>query len=115
LRDVANSKSLRPFIDEEVSPGPAVRSDEDLDIHVRATAMTAYHPLGTCKMGNERDPEAVVDSRLRVRGIEALRVVDASVMPDHIGGNINGPVIMIAEMAADIIRGFPGLQPSAIH
>ena len=115
LRDIADSKMLRPFIDAEVSPGADVRDDEDLDIHVRATAMTAYHPLGTCKMGNERDPESVVDSELRVRGLEALRVVDASVMPDHIGSNINGPVIMIAEKAADMIRGFPGLGPSAIH
>ena len=68
-----------------------------------ATAATAHHPLGTCKMGVDGDEMAVVDAELRVRGVEGLRVVDASVMPDLVGGNINAPVIMIAEKAADLI------------
>jgi choline dehydrogenase-like flavoprotein len=72
---------------------------------VRKTAATVFHPLGTCKMGAENDADAVVDPELRVKGVAGLRVVDASVMPDLVGGNINAPVIMIAEKAADLIRG----------
>src|SRR5208283_5094450 len=93
----------------ELKPGADVRSDDALDAYIRATAATAHHPLGTCKMGPDSDPMAVVDPELRVRGIEALRVVDASVMPDMVGGNINAVVIMIAEKAADLIRGRPPL------
>jgi choline dehydrogenase-like flavoprotein len=72
---------------------------------VRKSAATVFHPLGTCRMGAEKDETAVVDPELRVRGIAGLRVVDAAVMPDLVGGNINAPVIMIAEKAADMIRG----------
>ena len=70
-----------------------------------------HHPLGTCKMARPSDATAVVDPDLRVLGIDGLRVVDASVMPDLIGGNINAPVIMIAEKAADLIRGQTPLAP----
>jgi len=87
----------------ELSPGDAAQSDEALDDHVRATAGTTQHPLGTCRMG--AGPMAVVDPQLRVIGMEGLRVIDASVMPDETGGNINAPTIMIAERAADLIRG----------
>ena len=78
--------------------------------HIRATGITVYHPISTCRMGS--DGASVVDQELRVRGVDALRVVDASVMPDLIGGNINAAVIMIAEKAADMIRGRPALPPS---
>ena len=88
---------------KEISPGAQFQSDEALDEHVRATAGTTQHPLGTCRMGS--GPMAVVDPHLRVIGMEGLRVIDASVMPDETGGNINAPTIMIAERAADIIRG----------
>jgi choline dehydrogenase-like flavoprotein len=71
----------------------------EVDAHIRATSITVHHPLGTCAMGR------VVDESLRVRGVEGLRVVDASVMPDLVGGNINAAVTMIAEKAADLIRG----------
>jgi choline dehydrogenase-like flavoprotein len=88
-----------------------VRSDADVDAFIRATADTVYHPLGTCRMGTADDEMAVVDPELRVRGVGGLRVVDASVMPDLVGGNINAPVIMIAEKAADLIRRKPSLAP----
>jgi choline dehydrogenase/4-pyridoxate dehydrogenase len=88
-----------------------VKSDAEINAHIRNTAITLHHPLGTCKMGSAADQTAVVDPELRVRGVERLRVVDASVMPDLISGNINAPVIMIAEKAADVIRGRAVLAP----
>jgi choline dehydrogenase-like flavoprotein len=78
-------------------------SDADLAAFIRATAVTAHHPSGTCRMGV--DERAVVDPELRVRGVEALRVVDASVMPDLVSSNIHACVLMIAERAADLVRG----------
>ena len=110
-REVFRQAPLKPFVAREVAPGPDVTSDADLDAYARATATTVYHPLGTCRMGAESDETAVVDPELRVRGVDGLRVVDASVMPDLVGGNINAPVIMIAEKAADLIRGRPPLSP----
>jgi choline dehydrogenase len=84
-------------------PGAEVQSDAEIDAHVRATAGTTQHPVGTCAIGPESI--GVVDPELRVHGVAGLRVVDASVMPDVPGGNTNGPTIMIAEKASDIIRG----------
>jgi choline dehydrogenase-like flavoprotein len=104
IRELVASENLRSFAGEELSPGSAAQTDEALDAHVRATMGTVHHPIGTCKMGADSDDNAVVDGNLRVRGIENLRVVDASVMPDLIGGATNAPVIMIAEKAADMIR-----------
>ena len=80
-------------------------SNSDIEANLRATAATAHHPLGTCKMGALADDMAVVDASLQVMGVTGLRVVDASVMPDMVSGNINAAVIMIAEKAADLIRG----------
>ena len=110
-REVFAQSPLKRFGEVESAPGIDKRSDAELDAFIRATATTVYHPLGTCKMGGARDESAVVDAELKVKGIDALRVVDASVMPDLVGGNINAPVIMIAEKAADVIRGRTPLAP----
>jgi choline dehydrogenase len=101
LRRILAAPALKPFTVEEVYPGPKVISDEDVLSYCRRTGATVYHPTSTCRMGN--DPLAVVDQRLRVRGLGALRVVDASVMPDLMSGNTNAPTIMIAEKASDMI------------
>jgi choline dehydrogenase len=86
---------------EEVEPGRKVTSDEELLNFCRQRGSTVYHPTSTCRMGN--DPLAVVDQRLRLRGIEALRVVDGSIMPDLVSGNTNAAIIMIAEKASRMI------------
>jgi len=111
VRDLATQGPLRPFISSEIAPGPAAVSNAALDAHIRATGISVHHPLGTCRMGLAGDDMAVVDPELRVFGVEGLRVADASVMPDLVGGNINAPVIMIAEKAADLIRGCEPLAP----
>jgi 4-pyridoxate dehydrogenase len=104
-REVGEQAPLAGFAANEIAPGQTCRSDAEIDAYIRATAITVHHPLGTCRMGRASDPAAVVDPDLRVLGVDGLRVVDASVMPDLVGGNINAPVIMIAEKAADLIRG----------
>jgi 4-pyridoxate dehydrogenase len=111
FRDVARTPALAAFIAREASPGPGIGSDSELDAYIRQTAITVHHPLGTCRMGDPKDSTAVVDPELRVLGTEGLRVVDASVMPDLPGGNINAAVVMIAEKAADLIRGRRVLVP----
>jgi 4-pyridoxate dehydrogenase len=112
--ELGRQKSVEPFIAQVRSPVTRQTGDQDLDAFVRATAQTAHHPLGTCKMGADGDADAVVDGELRVRGVERLRVVDASVIPDAIGGNINAAVIMIAERASDLIRGRTPLPQAAL-
>ncbi|NGO54707.1 GMC family oxidoreductase [Allomesorhizobium camelthorni] len=102
-RDVIVQKAFAPYRGKELAPGPNVDTDADMTKWLRATAMTTFHPVGTCKMGS--DPMAVVDARLKVRGIERLRVADASIMPIISSGNTNAPAIMIAEKAADFILG----------
>lgn len=101
LRKILQAPALADFVIDEVEPGIKVSSDEDLLAFCRQRGSTVYHPTSTCRMGN--DPLAVVDQRLRVRGIEGLRVVDGSVMPDLISGNTNAPIIMIAEKASQMI------------
>jgi choline dehydrogenase len=101
LRRILQAPALRPFVTEEVDPGAKVVTDEELLEHCRRRGSTIYHPTSTCRMGN--DPLAVVDQRLRVRGIDGLRVIDASIMPDLVSGNTNAAIIMIAEKASDMI------------
>ena len=111
VRAVARESPLAPYVAHALAPGAGKESDADLDAHIRAIAITVHQPPGTCKMGLGTDDTAVVDSQLRVFGVAGLRVVDASVMPDLVGGNINAAVTMIAERASDLIRGRPPLAP----
>ena len=101
-RKIIAQPALQKFSPEEFKPGPDYMEDEALASAAGDIGTTIFHPVGTCKMGN--DNMAVVDERLRVRGIEGLRVVDASVMPTITSGNTNSPTIMIAEKGADMIR-----------
>jgi choline dehydrogenase len=100
-REILAAPAFQPWLGEERIPGAAVKSDAELEAFIRATAETEYHPVGTCKMGN--DAMAVVDDQLRVRGIERLRVIDASIMPTVVSGNTNAPTIMIAERGAEMV------------
>ena len=103
VRRLVAAPAMDAYRGEEVSPGPAVSTDEEIRRFTRENLGTGFHPVGTCKMG--RDRMAVVDPELKVRGIDGLRVIDASVMPNVISGNTNAPVIMIAEKGADMILG----------
>jgi len=111
-REVFAQKAFDAYRGPELMPGAHVRADDAVDLFVRKTAETIYHPVGTAKMG--KGAECVVDPQLRVHGIEGLRVVDASVMPALISGNTNAPTIMIAEKAADMILGRPALPPEPV-
>jgi choline dehydrogenase len=104
-RRIAAAAPLARQVEHEVMPGATAVSDEALLDYVARVAATVHHPVGTCRMGN--DGQAVVDAELRVRGVERLRVIDASVMPTITSGNTNAPTVMIAERAADLIRGRP--------
>ena len=109
VRRIASQKPLDGFRGPEIQPG-----SEPVDDFIKRTAWTAHHPLGTCKMGPDNDPLAVVDPELRVRGAENLRVIDGSVFPDMIGGNINAPIIMFAERMSDLLRGRTPLAPAKV-
>jgi len=110
-REIFAQPAFAPYRGKEMAPGPEVQSDDEIDAFVRQTVESAYHPSCTCKMGI--DDMAVVDPETRVRGLENLRVVDSSIMPRITTGNLNAPTIMLAEKAADIIRGRAPLETSA--
>jgi choline dehydrogenase len=101
LRRVFQSPAMQKLVDGEYLPGPDAQTDEAILAHVRATGGTTYHPTSTCTMGTH--PTAVVDPELRVRGVERLRVIDASVMPTVISGNTNAATIMIGEKGAELV------------
>ena len=102
-RRLGKAPALARCVEHELRPGTGCSDEDALLEHARTTGTTIYHPMGTCRMGADDDPMAVADARLRVRGIDGLRIVDASVMPTMPSGNINAPVFMIAEKAADMI------------
>ena len=110
-RHILEQPALRAYRGKELRPGPRADRNHTLNEYIRENAETGYHFVGTCRMGS--GPNAVVDGELRVRGIEGLRVVDASVMPEATNGNTNAPTIMIAERAADLING-RSMKPSIV-
>jgi len=113
VRNVFAQKAMDPYRGPELQPGAHIQRDDQIDAWIRKNAETIYHPVGTCKMGTAGDEMAVVDGELKVRGVEGLRVIDASVMPTLVGGNTNAPTIMIAEKASDMILG--KAAPEAEH
>lgn len=102
MRRILKTTPLSDHVAEELNPGPAVHTDEEIREFVRDNATTIFHPTGTCKMGTKDDPLAVVDEELKVRGVKRLRVVDASIMPEIVGANTNVPAIAIGEKGADL-------------
>jgi choline dehydrogenase len=103
-RNIVAAPALQKYMPEEFKPGVHYRTEEELALAAGDIGTTIFHPVGTCKMGRDDDPSAVVDSELRVKGVARLRVIDASVMPTITSGNTNSPTIMIAEKAAQLIR-----------
>jgi choline dehydrogenase len=101
LRRIFQQPALARYVAEEIEPGKAVQSDEEMLDFIRQRGSTTYHPVSTCRMG--QDAKAVVDERLRVRGIDGLRVIDASIMPAVVSGNTNAATIMIGEKGADMV------------
>jgi choline dehydrogenase len=111
-RELFSQPAFERYRGRELAPGSDVTRDADIDAFIRRKVESAYHPSCTCKMGDPEDPLAVVDAEARVIGLEALRVVDSSIMPAITNGNLNAPTIMLAEKAADHILGKPLLPPS---
>jgi len=103
IREIMAQDAIASLVEAEVQPGPTAADDEALTRHLRTTASTVYHPVGTCRMGGNAD--SVVDPALRVRGVDGLRVADGSIMPVITSGNTNAPCIMIGEKAADLVLG----------
>ncbi len=111
-REIIAQPAMDPYRGEELAPGPQVQTDAEIDAFVRANLESTMHPCGSCRMGE--DDMAVVDSQLRVRGLQGLRVIDSSVFPSEPNGNLNAPTIMLAERAADLVRGRQPLAPSDV-
>ena len=111
-REIFAQEAFAPFRGAELSPGEDVQSDAEIDAFIKGAVESAYHPSGTCKMGS--DDLSVVDSECKVIGLDGLRIVDSSIMPSIVSGNLNAPTIMIAEKAADIIAGKTPLPPANV-
>jgi choline dehydrogenase-like flavoprotein len=101
IRKVMDQESLAPVIEEEMDPGPHIQSDAEIRAWVKRVVTTMWHPVGTCRMG--QDARAVVDARLRVRGVDGLRVIDASIMPNITSGNTNAPTQALAHHGATML------------
>jgi choline dehydrogenase len=113
VREIFGATALSRYVAHEMVPGPAVQTDTELERFLRAAAFGGFHPIATCRMGG--DDRSVVDPELRVRGVEGLRVVDASVMPTLISGHTNAPTVMLAEKAADLIKAARYAPPAAVR
>jgi choline dehydrogenase len=109
-RKLISSPPLQKYYEREEFPGVQAQSDDDLMAAAKQRGTTTFHLMGTCRMAPDSDPTAVVDDQLRVRGLERLRIVDASIMPTMPSANLNASVLMLAEKAADMIRGRPALE-----
>ena len=112
MREIGAEAPLQSFIGEELAPGADQITDGEIDAFIRRTATTLHHPVGTCRMGTDNDDDAVLDSRMRVRGIDGLRVVDGSALPRVVRGPTAAPIVMMAEKTADDLLGRPSLPAS---
>jgi choline dehydrogenase len=110
-RRLLKTEPLAPYYDYEDFPGDKAQSDEELLDAAKQRGTTTFHPAGTCRMGPDSDPLAVVDDQLRVRGLEGLRVIDASIMPTMLSANLNAATLMLADKASDLIRGRAPPEP----
>ena len=113
-RRLMRTPALQPYLDGEDYPGENVQTDDELLDAAKKWGNTTYHLMGTCRMGPASDPTAVVDDQLRVRGIERLRVIDASIMPAILSANLNAATMMIAEKGSDLVLGKPALEPIVV-
>ena len=113
-REIFAQEAFAPYRGDEIAPGAHLNSDDELDGFIRDHVESAYHPCGTCRMGDEHDEMAVVDHECRVIGVEGLRVADSSIFPSIPNGNLNAPSIMVGEKAADHILGKGMLPPAAL-
>ena len=111
-REIFGQEAFAPYVRHEIQPGADVQSDDELDGFIREHVESAYHPCGTCKMGDKNDPMAVVDPEARVIGVDGLRVADSSIFPRITNGNLNAPSIMVGEKVSDSLLGRPNLAPS---
>jgi choline dehydrogenase len=113
-RRLMHTQAMQPYLDREEYPGDEVQSDDELLEAARHWGNTTFHVMGTCRMGPASDASAVVDDELRVRGVDSLRVIDASVMPSMISANLNAATMMIADKASDLVLGKPALEPVVV-